>query len=186
MGEVVVRSEVDDTLDTRDHAQDKLEVLEEQKEHVDNDQNKPKTKINSNFEASLNLESRENVCKPGVVTSNKKPTVTELIKDNRERDDGYWEVFTVSSPKNKMMFNLWLADNRPSVIRSNEVGGICIELDSDGQSKGISIYKFGLSVCLFVCLFVCLYPINVKTAELVGPKFFVGHLGTPGKVYESS
>ena len=43
-----------------------------------------------------------------------------------------------------------------------------------------SIYKFGLSVCLFVCL----YPINVKTAEPIGPKFFMGHLGTPGKVYE--
>ena len=43
-----------------------------------------------------------------------------------------------------------------------------------------------LSVCLFVCLFVCLYPINVKTAEPIGPKFFVGHLGSPGKVYESS
>ena len=34
-----------------------------------------------------------------------------------------------------------------------------------------SIYKFGLSVCLSVCL----YPINVKTAEPIGPKFFVGH-----------
>jgi len=44
----------------------------------------------------------------------------------------------------------------------------------------ISIHKFGLSVCLFVCL----YPINVKTAEPIGPEFFVGHLGTPGKVYE--
>ena len=33
-------------------------------------------------------------------------------------------------------------------------------------------------------LSVCLYPINVKTAEPIGPKFFVGHLGTPGKVYE--
>ena len=37
---------------------------------------------------------------------------------------------------------------------------------------------------LFVCQSVCLYPINVKTAEPIGPKFFVGHLGTPGKVYE--
>ena len=46
----------------------------------------------------------------------------------------------------------------------------------------LSIYKFGLSVCLSVCL----YPINVKTAEPIGPKFCVGHLGTPGKVYESS
>ena len=35
-------------------------------------------------------------------------------------------------------------------------------------------------------MFVCLYPINVKTAETIGPKFFVGHLGTPGKVYEKS
>ena len=51
-----------------------------------------------------------------------------------------------------------------------------------------SIYKFGLSVCLsvclFVCLFVCLYPINVKTAEPIGPKFCVGYHVTPGKVYE--
>ena len=43
-----------------------------------------------------------------------------------------------------------------------------------------------LFACLFVCLSVCLYPINVKTAEPIGPKFFVGHLGTPGKVYEWS
>ena len=35
-------------------------------------------------------------------------------------------------------------------------------------------------------LSVCLYPINVKTAEPIGSKYFVGHLGTPGKVYESS
>ena len=34
------------------------------------------------------------------------------------------------------------------------------------------------------CLFVCLYPINVKTAEPIGPKFFVGHHVTAGKVYE--
>ena len=26
--------------------------------------------------------------------------------------------------------------------------------------------------CLSVCLFVCLYPINVKTAQPIGPKFF--------------
>ena len=51
---------------------------------------------------------------------------------------------------------------------------------------GLSVYKFGLSVSLSVCLFVCLYPINVKTAEPISPKFFVGHLGTPGKVYKSS
>ena len=28
------------------------------------------------------------------------------------------------------------------------------------------------------------YPINVKTAEPIGPKFFVGLHGTTGKVYE--
>ena len=42
------------------------------------------------------------------------------------------------------------------------------------------IYKFGLSVCLSVCL----YSINVKTAEPIGPKIFVGSSVTPGKVYE--
>ena len=46
-----------------------------------------------------------------------------------------------------------------------------------------------LSVCLFVCLFVCiqlfvcLYPINVKTAQPIGPKFFVGTRVTPWKIY---
>jgi len=43
------------------------------------------------------------------------------------------------------------------------------------------------SIYLYInlaCLSVCLYPINIKTAEPIGPKFFVGHLGTPGNVYE--
>ena len=40
------------------------------------------------------------------------------------------------------------------------------------------------SVWVFGGLFVCLYPINVKTAEPIGPKFFVGPHGAPGKVYE--
>ena len=50
----------------------------------------------------------------------------------------------------------------------------------------LSVYLYINLACLSVCLFVCLYPINVKTAEPIEPKFFVGHLGTPGKVYESS
>jgi len=33
--------------------------------------------------------------------------------------------------------------------------------------------------------FVDLYPINVKSAEHIWPKFFVGSHVTPGKVYES-
>ena len=36
------------------------------------------------------------------------------------------------------------------------------------------------------CLSVCLYPINVKTAEPIGPKFFVGHHVTTGKVFFKS
>jgi len=35
-------------------------------------------------------------------------------------------------------------------------------------------------------LFVCLYPINVKTAEPIRPKFCVGPHVVPGKVYEWS
>ena len=44
------------------------------------------------------------------------------------------------------------------------------------MGRSVSIYKFGLSVCL--------YPINVKMAEPIGPKFFVGHHVTTGKVHE--
>ena len=55
-----------------------------------------------------------------------------------------------------------------------------INIDRLGQNLYINL------ACLSVCLFVCLYPINVITAEPISPKFFVGHLGTPGKVYESS
>jgi len=39
-----------------------------------------------------------------------------------------------------------------------------------------SIYKFNLSICMFL-------PINVTTAEPIGPKFCEGHHVTPGKVY---
>ena len=45
---------------------------------------------------------------------------------------------------------------------------------------------FILSICILClsgCLFVCLYPINVKTAEPSGAKFFVGPCATPGLVY---
>ena len=42
------------------------------------------------------------------------------------------------------------------------------------------IYLYINLASLFVCLFVCLYPINVKTAEPIGPKFFVGPHGAPG------
>ena len=35
-------------------------------------------------------------------------------------------------------------------------------------------------------MLVCLYPINVKTAEPIGPKFGVGPLMTPEKVYGCS
>ena len=47
-----------------------------------------------------------------------------------------------------------------------------------------NLYILCLIVCKFIYLSVRLYPINVKTAEPMAPKFFVGHLGTQGKVYE--
>ena len=43
---------------------------------------------------------------------------------------------------------------------------------------------FFIFICLSACISVRLHPKNVKTAEPIGPKFFVGHLGTPGKVYK--
>ena len=36
------------------------------------------------------------------------------------------------------------------------------------------------------CLSVCLYPINVKTAEPIRPKFCVRTHMAPGKVYSKS
>ena len=50
------------------------------------------------------------------------------------------------------------------------------------NSRSLNLY-INLA-CLSVCLFVCLYPINVKTAKPIGPKFFVGPHVSPGKVYE--
>ena len=41
----------------------------------------------------------------------------------------------------------------------------------------ISVRKYLTQIYIkiwLVCLFVCLYPINVKTAEPIGPKFFCG------------
>ena len=43
----------------------------------------------------------------------------------------------------------------------------------------LSIYIKTFLVCL---LFFCLCPINVKTAELIGPKFCVGPYMASGKV----
>ena len=53
-------------------------------------------------------------------------------------------------------------------------------------SRTESFYLYINLACLSVCLSFCSYPINVKTAEPIGPKFFVGQMGTPGKVYEWS
>jgi len=61
---------------------------------------------------------------------------------------------------------------------------IYLEDGREAPSKASIEYKFGLSVCLSVWVSVCLYPINVKTAEPIGPKFFVGHHMITGKVYE--
>ena len=46
------------------------------------------------------------------------------------------------------------------------------------------MYLYIYFACLSVCSFVCLYPIDVKTAEPIGPKFCVGPHVTTGKVYE--
>jgi len=47
--------------------------------------------------------------------------------------------------------------------------------------KGFEFFEFYIQIWP-VCLFVCLYPIKVKTAEPIGPTFFVGPHVTPGKV----
>ena len=48
---------------------------------------------------------------------------------------------------------------------------VCILIFIKGLYRDISIHKFKLSRCLLWCLSVCLYPINVKTAEPIRPKF---------------
>ena len=42
---------------------------------------------------------------------------------------------------------------------------------------------FKLHVEMYLQNFACLYPIKVKTAEQLGPKFVVGLHVTPGKIY---
>ena len=54
-----------------------------------------------------------------------------------------------------------------------------------GYYGGFSQFKISLSVvCLGWCMFVCLYPINAKTTELIGSKFFVGPRVTLEKVMD--
>ena len=51
---------------------------------------------------------------------------------------------------------------------------------------GVSFSSLLFLYIYFDCLSVCLCPINVKTAEPIRPKFFLGSGMTPGKVYEWS
>ena len=45
---------------------------------------------------------------------------------------------------------------------------------------------FSHNIChMFVCMSVRLYPINVKTAELIGPKFCVGPHRPQGRIIEA-
>ena len=50
-------------------------------------------------------------------------------------------------------------------------------------TKDIGIRKFGFVAKTQFLWRVCLYPINVKTAEPVGSKFYVETHETQGKVY---
>ena len=53
------------------------------------------------------------------------------------------------------------------------------------RKTNLSIYYKTHYLCInLACLFVCLHSINVKTAEPIGTKFFVGHHVTTRKVYE--
>ena len=52
--------------------------------------------------------------------------------------------------------------------------------------KNLEIETIYLFETFILCLSVWLYPINVKTAEPIGPKFCVGPHIIPGKVYGCS
>ena len=65
-----------------------------------------------------------------------------------KRIQGFKEFYSLSSFRSKMLSNsLYLHPPIP--------GNIYLSINL---------------ACLSVCLFVCLYPINVKTAEPIGPK----------------
>ena len=49
---------------------------------------------------------------------------------------------------------------------------------------GPAVWPVVSNISIYIlCLGVCLYPKNVGTAELIGPKFCVGHHVILGKVY---
>ena len=60
-------------------------------------------------------------------------------------------------------------------------------MDEERDERSIKLIikyaSYNLHINL-ACLSVCLYPINVKTADPIVPKFFMGHHVTTGKVYE--
>ena len=59
-----------------------------------------------------------------------------------------------------------------------------VRIQCDCKTLSLHVYTSMYLIQIWlVCLFF-LYPINVKTAEPIGPKFFVGHHVTTWKVYE--
>ena len=66
-------------------------------------------------------------------------------------------------------------------------GGLVLKLQLWLQMVKSSKWNLYINLaCLSGLVFVCLYPINVKTAEPIAPKFVMGHHVTTGKVYEWS
>ena len=56
----------------------------------------------------------------------------------------------------------------------------------DGREAPKSLVYIYVACLGGICLFLCLYPINVKTAEPIGPKICEATHMTQGKVYGCS
>ena len=110
----------------------------------------------------------------------------EFLYTKKECCGGTWKTW-INMLALLTFFQFWLAINLSWGHKSPDLIGLTILNFIRYKQTSNQIYNLYINLaCLSGCLFVCLYPINVKTAEPIGPKFFMGHHVTTGKVYEWS
>ena len=92
-----------------------------------------------------------------------------------------------ASRVNNLIIQPWPPPSKSCIIHAGTTCFvICIQLYCPVRLPIVKSTQHVICNTYILCLYVRLFPINVETAEPIGPNFFVGPHLTPGKVYEWS